>query len=86
MNTILKLLINNKMQFTNGTPKATALLLYNRYVVYIRENFPYTEKQFEQARQCALIAVDYLADENKFYNLNYCSDDWQEVINEIKKL
>jgi hypothetical protein len=66
--------------------KDTALLLYNRYLVYLRNNYPYTEKQYDYAKQCALIAVDYLADEHEFYKINYSSDNWKEVLNEIEKL
>jgi hypothetical protein len=59
------------------TPEIKAAQLVNKYF-----NFIYLDLDYEQAKQCALIAVDEILKTNPYKARNY----WQEVKKEIQAL
>jgi hypothetical protein len=72
------------------TPKEKANELFGKFAMYLRANLMYDEEANEDAKQCALIAVDeilgdiddsILHPQNK-EAINY----WQEVKKEIEAL
>jgi hypothetical protein len=71
------------------TPKAKAVELFNDYYSYLKANLMYDEESMQDAKQCALIAVDEIIEE-----LLECGEVWmksriiywQEVKQEIEKL
>jgi len=71
------------------TPKAKAVELFNDYYSYLKANLMYDEEAMQDAKQCALIAVDEI-----LFILNECEDTYsdnasqfyQEVKQEIEKL
>lgn len=78
-----KLKINGQM-----TPEEKALELCQRfgYLAIKWEQTNYTTLALDNAKQCALIAVDEILENNKWY-IDHLNDKfWQEVKNEIKKL
>ena len=70
------------------TPKEKANGLFNKYFIYLRANLLNDEEAIEDAKVCALIAIDELIIEQEKYNNGsfYPSKYWQEVKEEIKKL
>lgn len=64
------------------TPKETAKELFSKYAMYLRANLMYDEEAIEDAKQCAIIAVDEI--------LKHCYEVmkpfWEEVKQEIEKL
>ena len=67
------------------TPAETAKELLDKYWIYLRANLLYDDEVKEDAKQCALIAVDEI--------LNFCwggnkvgMKHWKEVKQEIEKL
>jgi hypothetical protein len=72
------------------TPKEKAAELVNRYAIYLRANLMYDEDAEEDAKQCALIAVDEILEDNvddmseEFFDIRI--EYWQEVKREIEKL
>jgi len=70
------------------TPKEKAIELVGEYVFLTVTDF--SDKNFEQTKKCALIAVDellnYIERINNAFNLNLSDTDWQEVKQEINKL
>ena len=73
------------------TPKEKSKELFNKYAMYLRANLMYNEDANEDAKQCALIAVDVIlidcgakdwSGDKACESKNY----WQEVKNEIEKL
>jgi len=70
----------------NAKEKAKELVL--KFAMYLRANLMYDEEANEDAKQCALIAVDEIINDNpNIYDsdrLNY--KYWQEVKKEIEKL
>jgi hypothetical protein len=72
------------------TPKEKAEELFNKYCIYLRAGLLYDDEAREDAKQCTLIAVDELIEEQRIevYNngtwrrLNY----WIEVKQEIEKI
>jgi hypothetical protein len=67
------------------TPKEKAEELFNKYCIYLRAGLLYDDEAREDAKQCALIAVDLL--------LNLCWGGnkvgvkyWNEVKQEIEKI
>ena len=71
------------------TPKEKAKELVDRYWIYLRAGLLYDDEAKEDAKQCALIAVD---EHFKGMSLTFgCINDrsfkfWQEVKQEIEKL
>jgi len=71
------------------TPKEKAKELVDRYWIYLRAGLMYDDEAKEDAKQCALIAVD---EHFKGMSLTFgCINDrsfkfWQEVKQEIEKL
>ena len=72
------------------TPKEKAQELFGKYAMYLRANLMYDEEANEDAKQCALIAVDEIIASNP---IAFDQDDnciakqwWQEVKTEIEKL
>ena len=68
------------------TPKEKAEVLFKEYYSYLKANLMYDEEARQDAKVCALIAVDELiyshsqdTTDNQFYY-------WQEVKQEIEKL
>jgi hypothetical protein len=68
------------------TKEEKAKELFNKYYSYLKANLMYDEEAIEDAKICALIAIE------EIINL-YTNDDvvldwkyWQEVKQEIKKL
>jgi len=70
------------------TPAEKAKELVDKYWIYLRANLLYDDEAKEDAKQCALIAVDELIEEEEKYNNGtfYPSNYWQEVKQEIEKL
>ena len=72
------------------TPKEKAQELFGKYAMYLRANLMYDEEANEDAKQCALIAVEEIIKSNP---IAFDEDDnciakqwWQEVKTEIEKL
>jgi hypothetical protein len=70
------------------TPKGKAKELFKNYYSYLKSNLMYDEEAIEDAKQCALIAVDEILDVTIYY---FNDDDlfveyWQEVKKEIELL
>lgn len=76
------------------TAEEKAKNLFGKYAMYLRANLRYDEEADEDAKQCALIAVDELMELAKKYETKNCRllmDNlkilyWQEVKQEIEKL
>ena len=73
------------------TAKEKAIDLFNEYYSYLKANLMYDEEAKEDAKQCALIAVDEIIKELKETVFNYGVGNipfkyWQEVKKEIEKL
>jgi hypothetical protein len=68
------------------TAKEKAIDLFNEYYSYLKANLMYDEEAKEDAKQCALIAVDELIYETHFEVPNIRQRWWQEVKQEIEKL
>jgi hypothetical protein len=73
------------------TPKEKAIELFDKYAMYLRANLMYNEEANEDAKQCALIAVNYIINSNPHsnpFNTEVYStfSYWQEVKQEIEKL
>jgi hypothetical protein len=68
------------------TPKEKAKELVGRYAMYLRANLMHNEEANEDAKQCALIAVDEILE--VIQNLYFMGtvDYWQEIKQEIEKL
>ncbi len=72
----------------NAKEKAKELVL--KFAMYLRANLIYDEEANEDAKQCALIAVDEILDDDMYgmeeehfeKRINY----WEEVKQEIEKL
>ena len=70
------------------TPKEKADQLFGRFAMYLRANLMYDEEADEDAKHCALIAVDEILEETmerdgmRVINNPY----WMEVKQEIEKL
>jgi hypothetical protein len=72
------------------TPKLKAKELVDKYWIYLRAGLLYDEEAKEDAKHCALIAVDELIEEQRieeynngtWHRLNY----WIEVKQEIEKI
>jgi hypothetical protein len=66
------------------TPKEKAVELFGKYAMYIRANLMNDEEANEDAKQCALIAVDEI--KTLLYNADrmYQYDYWHEVKQEIE--
>jgi hypothetical protein len=66
------------------TPKEKAEELFGKYAIYLRANLRYDEEANEDAKVCALIAVDEILKDQPFdiIKLQY----WQKVKQEIEKL
>jgi hypothetical protein len=69
-------------------PKEKAEELFNKYCIYLRAGLLYDDEAREDAKQCALIAVDeiLLNEENKHSVLSKIYDYWEEVKQEIEKI
>ena len=65
-------------------PQAKAIDLFNNYYSYLKANLIYDEEAREDAKQCALIAVEEILDMliGSAITINY----WKEVKQEIEKL
>lgn len=72
------------------TPKLKAKELVDKYWIYLRAGLLYDEEAKEDAKHCALIAVDEIMNElsEMNYGLQYLNRmaHWQEVKEEIEKL
>jgi hypothetical protein len=68
------------------TPKEKAKELFDKYAMYLRANLMYDEEAIEDAKQCALIAVDELIYETHFEVPNIRQRWWIEVKKEIELL
>jgi hypothetical protein len=68
------------------TPKEKAEELVGKYAMYLRANLMHNEEANEDAKQCALIAVDEILE--VIQNLYFMGtvDYWQEIKQEIEKL
>jgi hypothetical protein len=64
------------------TPKDKAKELFDKYAMYLRSNLMYDEEAKEDAKQCALIAVDEISQ----HCYEVMKPFWQEVKQEIEKL
>jgi hypothetical protein len=70
------------------TPKEKAEELFNKYYSYLKANLMNDEEAIEDAKQCALIAVDELIESTLRFSVqeNNNKDYWKKVKQEIKKL
>lgn len=79
------------------TPKEKAKELFLKYAMYIRAGYMFDEEADEDAKQCALIAVDEIIKIQWFHSEPTCFDDlaneykeksvyWNEVKSELEKL
>jgi hypothetical protein len=68
------------------TPKEKAQELFGKYAMYLRANLMYDEEANEDAKQCALIAVDEILDTIKWCIGDSQVEYWQEVKKEIELL
>jgi hypothetical protein len=65
-------------------PQEKAIELFDKYAMYLRANLMYDEEANEDAKQCAIIAVDEILELDNFSVEG--RDYWQEVKQEIEKL
>lgn len=68
------------------TPKEKAEELFNKYYSYLKSNLMDDKEAIDDAKQCALIAVDEVIYETSFEVPNIRQRYWQEIKNEIEKL
>jgi hypothetical protein len=74
------------------TPKEKAEELFNRYCIYLRAGLLYDDEAREDAKQCALIAVDFYLTEFESWSIAICCgedfsyDYWEKVKEEIEKI
>jgi hypothetical protein len=68
------------------TPHSKAVDLFNDYYSYLKANLMYDEEAREDAKQCALIAVDEILKITWVDKFLITEDYWQEVKQEIEKL
>jgi len=72
------------------TPKEKAKELFGKYAMYLRANLRYDEEANEDAKECALIAVDEIIASNPiaFDEQDNCiaKQWWKEVKKEIQLL
>ena len=66
------------------TPKEKAEELVGRYAMYLRANLMHDEEANEDAKQCALIAVDEIRDNIAL--ISEIQNYWREVKQEIEAL
>ena len=66
------------------TPKEKTKELVGRYAIYLRANLMHDEEANEDAKQCALIAVDEIRDNIAL--ISEIQNYWREVKQEIEKL
>ena len=64
------------------TSKEKAKELFDKYAMYLRSNLMYDEEAYEDAKQCALIAVDELIE----HSYQVMKPFWEEVKQEIENL
>ena len=70
------------------TPKEKAAELVRKFAMYLRANLIHDQDDDEDAKECALIAVDEIIDAldfNQWQNAKQI-DYWKEVKQEIEKL
>ena len=61
--------------------------LFDKYFIYLRANLLYDDEAREDAKHCALIAVDEILKVASFYNDSQAEVTyWNEVKQEIEKL
>ena len=75
------------------TPKEKAKELFNKYYSYLKANLMHDEEAIEDAKVCALIAIEEIinlyAYDDVVLDWKYISNHWkywQEVKQEIEKL
>jgi hypothetical protein len=69
------------------TPKEKAKELANKFLrTYKVSLYPPFTKASDEAKQCALIAVDEILDNNLWFNDEINNNYWFEVKQEIEKL
>lgn len=66
------------------TPKEKAKELFDKYYSYLKSNLMDDKEAIDDAKQCALIAVDEVI-QSHYYALLICNY-WKEVKQEIEKL
>ena len=64
------------------TPKEKAINLFNNYYSYLKANLMYDEEAREDAKQCALIAVNEISQ----HCYQVMKPFWEEVKQEIENL
>jgi hypothetical protein len=68
------------------TPKEKAEELFNKYATYVVMWAGDINTTHQNCKQCALIAVDEILDNNLWFNDEINNNYWQEVKTEIEKL
>ena len=70
------------------TSQQKAEELFNKYCIYLRAGLLYDDEARQDAKECSLIAVDELIEEQRKYNNGsfYPSNYWNEVKTEIEKI
>ena len=67
------------------TAKEKALEIFNKYYSYLKANLMNDEEAWEDAKVCAIMAVDEIIKEHYPQDIKRC-EYWQEVKQEIEKL
>jgi hypothetical protein len=68
------------------TPQQKAIYLFSEYYSYLKANLMYDEEAKEDAKQCALIAVDEILKITWVDKFLTVEEYWKEVKQEIDKL
>ena len=68
------------------TPKEKAIDLFNEYYSYLKANLMYDEEAKEDAKQCALIAVDEIIKFGNQVGIREPMMYWNKVKEEIENL
>jgi hypothetical protein len=68
------------------TPAETAQALLDKYWIYLRANLLYDDEVKEDAKHCALIAVDEIEKALTNYDMDSEFRFWKQVKQEIDKL
>ena len=68
------------------TPKEKAAELFNEYYSYLKANLMYDEEAKEDAKQCALIAVDEVLKYSKAHGFIGLTEEYEQIKLEIENL
>jgi hypothetical protein len=70
-----------------NSPKEKAKELTDKYWIYLRAGLLYDEEAKEDAKHCALIAVNEILNNDGFTQFDiYLTEYWEQVKTEIEKI